>query len=99
MSQQDAPAVRTSKAGSLFDLRYIMAALFAIYGTVVTIMGASGASPEELAKADGWNVNLWCGIAMLVVALLFSAWAKLRPMHLAAESADDPDPDKEAQPA
>lgn len=98
MSQQDAPAARTSTAATLFDLRYIMAALFAIYGTVVTVMGAAGASPAELDKAGGWNINLWSGVAMLVVAMAFSAWARLRPMQL-GESAQHPEPDKETQPA
>ncbi|MEU6239839.1 MULTISPECIES: hypothetical protein [unclassified Streptomyces] len=65
----------------LLDLRSIIAALFGIYGTVLTAMGASGASAADLRKTGGWNVNLWCGLAMLAFAASFAAWTLLRPLR------------------
>ncbi|WP_433167397.1 hypothetical protein [Kribbella sp. CA-247076] len=66
------------KAGA-FDIRVVIAALIAIYGLVLTILGII-ADPDEVAKADGLNINLWGGIAMLVFAALFVLWARLRPI-------------------
>lgn len=99
MVKQDAPSVRPSTAARLFDLRYIMAALFAIYGAVVTVLGVTGTSPADLSKAGGWNVNLWCGMAMLAVAFLFAAWASLRPIRMTGDSTQDTQQDKAEQPA
>ena len=66
------------KAGA-FDIRVVIAALIGIYGLVLTILGII-ADPAEVAKADGLNINLWGGIAMLVFAALFVLWARLRPI-------------------
>lgn len=79
-----APARNTA---GLFDLRFILAILFGIYGIVVTIMGAgltSQANLDKTASADGStiNINLWSGIVMLIVAAAFAAWAYLRPVKL-----------------
>lgn len=80
---------RTASAG-LFDLRYILAILFGIYGVVVTVMGIGFTSQADLDKADGINVNLISGIAMLVVAVLFAAWARLRPVRMPERFQTDP---------
>ncbi|MGH3439109.1 MAG: hypothetical protein ACRDRN_21940 [Sciscionella sp.] len=77
----------TRTAGA-FDLRYILALLFIIYGVVVTIMGTA-VSQADLAKAGGWNLNLWTGIAMIIVAVLFAAWAKWRPIKIEVPADDD----------
>jgi hypothetical protein len=66
------------KAGA-FDIRVVIAALIAIYGLVLTILGII-ADPKQVAKADGININLWTGIGMLVFAALFVLWARLRPI-------------------
>jgi quinol-cytochrome oxidoreductase complex cytochrome b subunit len=70
-----------SKASALFDLRTVIAALFLVYGVVLTVMGFVSDSPEELAKAGGIDINLWSGIAMIVVGAIFVAWALLRPLQ------------------
>ena len=46
---------------------------------ILIILGL-GASDAEIDKAAGWNLNLWVGVAMLVVALLFALWAFTRPL-------------------
>jgi len=66
-------------SGGLFDIRNVIAALFAIYGVVLVITGIVSRSPAVLAKA-GSNVNLWAGVAMIVVSLSFFAWSLLRPV-------------------
>lgn len=68
-----------SAAGSLFDLRTVIAVLFGVYGVILTLLGLFGGSPEELAKSGGIDINLWTGIGMLVVAAIFVTWQRLRP--------------------
>lgn len=70
---------KTAPKASLFDLRTVIAVLFGIYGSMLTVMGLLGTSPEQLAKAGGIHLNLWTGIGMLVVAALFVLWLVLRP--------------------
>ncbi|MFE0463784.1 hypothetical protein ACFW1A_31475 [Kitasatospora sp. NPDC058965] len=66
---------------ALFDLRHLLALLFAVYGTVLTVLGAAFTTSADRAKAAGWNINLWSGIAMLALAAAFATWALLRPLH------------------
>ncbi|MFI9271265.1 hypothetical protein ACIGXM_11210 [Kitasatospora sp. NPDC052896] len=74
------------RTAGLFDLRWILALLFALYGTVLTVLGAAFTSPAELARADGGNINLWAGIAQLLVAAAFAGWALLRPIRLPVDT-------------
>ncbi|GGU53169.1 hypothetical protein [Lentzea flava] len=63
----------------LFDLRVIIAFLFGLYGVVLVVVGLGFTSEDDLRKAEGVNINLWAGIAMVVLAAVFAAWATLRP--------------------
>lgn len=86
------------RGSSLFDLRFVLAFLFLVYGIVVTVMGIGFTTDADRAKADGWNVNLWSGLAMLAVGLIFAAWAWWRPVatnegHADAGSGSGPGPD------
>lgn len=67
----------------LFDLRWLIGALFAFYG-VVLIIASFFVSSE---KAGGVNINLWLGLGMLALGLFFLAWGRLRPLRLEGESA------------
>ncbi|GAB2983669.1 hypothetical protein [Saccharothrix stipae] len=67
------------KAG-LFDLRLVIAVLFAIYGVVLLVVGLGFTDEADLAKADGLNINLWSGVGMLALSAVFAAWATLRPV-------------------
>ena len=69
-----------SAASQLFDLRTIIAMLFGVYGVVLTALGAFFADEAQLEKAAGIDINLWSGIVILVVAVLFLLWARLRPL-------------------
>ncbi len=70
---------RPHKAG-VFDIRTIIAMLLGVYGVVLILVGAVGTDDAEIDRSAGVNVNLWTGIGLIVVAGLFVAWARLRPV-------------------
>ena len=80
-------ANRAQKAANLFDLRRIIAGLFLIYGVILTVVGIN-ASQKAIDKAAGVNVNLYTGLAMIAVALLFLLWAFTRPLSKQLEEAE-----------
>jgi hypothetical protein len=67
------------KTANLFDLRRIIGGLFIALGLLLTILGLFE-SQEEIDRAAGVNINLWGGLGMLVLGLLFVAWALVRPL-------------------
>ena len=69
-----------SAAARLFDLRSMIGGLFVVYGIMLTVAGFF-TSPANLAKAAGINIDLWMGIAMLVLGALFLVWWRLNPMR------------------
>jgi drug/metabolite transporter (DMT)-like permease len=76
------------KAG-LFDIRSIIGLLLGIYG-VILVITSFFTSDEQLAKADGVDVNLWTGLGLVVAAIVFIAWARLRPIVVPDDPEDDP---------
>jgi hypothetical protein len=79
----ESPAARPARGrASLFDLRWILAVLFGIYGIVVTLMGLLTHARTVTASGQDVhiNVNLWTGVPMLLVAIFFALWAGLRPV-------------------
>src|SRR3954468_11961209 len=85
-SEQAEEESRAQRAANLFDLRRILAGLFMIYGVILTILGLTD-SQKEIDKAAGVNVNLYTGLAMIAVALLFLIWALTRPLSKQLEEA------------
>jgi hypothetical protein len=81
----DTPKAHTA---GLFDMRIIIAALIGIYGVIVLVTGFF-TSDKQLDKADGLNINVTAGIGMLVVAALFAAWARWRPIIVPVETQSD----------
>jgi hypothetical protein len=83
--ETDAPQ---SAAAKLFDIRLLIGGLFVVYGV---LLGVSGffTSDKERAKAAGININLWLGIGMLILGLLFLLWRRLNPQHIAPPSEGD----------
>jgi xanthine/uracil/vitamin C permease (AzgA family) len=69
-----------SGAAKLFDLRYLIGGLFTLYGVVLVIVGLTD-SRTEINKAAGVHINLWTGLGMLILGLLFLFWARSRPLH------------------
>jgi hypothetical protein len=72
-------AMRAARIANRFDIRRIIGGVFLVYGVTLTIVGIVG-SDEVKNKAAGINVNLWTGLAMLVVGGLMIFWALARPV-------------------
>ena len=78
---------------SAFDIRLIIALLAGIYGLVITVLGLFFTTDKEIDKSAGVNINLWAGIALLVLSALFVLWARLRPLRVPVPeeaTAEDP---------
>ncbi len=74
-------ATKSSKRGhraGIFDIRNIIGALLAVDGLIILLVGMFGDAEED--KTGGVNANLWAGLALLVVGVIFLAWARLRPV-------------------
>jgi hypothetical protein len=82
----DEEEIRTARIANRFDIRRIIGGLFLLYGVILVIVGIVG-SEEIKNKAAGVNVNLWTGLAMLVVGALMVFWALARPVMPEPESA------------
>jgi hypothetical protein len=76
----DVDEAAAARNANRFDVRRIIGAVFALYGIVLLLVGLFGAHHTKV-KAAGINVNLWTGVAMLIVAALMVAWALLRPVR------------------
>jgi xanthine/uracil/vitamin C permease (AzgA family) len=75
-----------AKGPGAFDVRLVIALLVGVYGLVTTVLGIGFTTDEDIDKSAGVNINLWAGIAMLVVAGLFVLWAVLRPLRVPEET-------------
>ena len=80
---------KKSAASKLFDLRLLIGGLFTLYGVMLTISGFF-TTEAELQKAVGINMNLWLGIGMLVLGLLFLLWVRLAPLMHDEDATADP---------
>ena len=80
---------RSGHAAGAFDIRTFIAMLIGIYGVILVATGLFGTSADALEKSDGLNINLWAGLGMIVVAALFQAWAKARPVRVPEETGPD----------
>jgi xanthine/uracil/vitamin C permease (AzgA family) len=78
---------RELQAANAFDLRRILAGLFLLYGILLTVLGIFD-SAAEVEQAAGVRINLWAGLGMIVMALLFLTWALLRPLSRQIEEAE-----------
>ena len=76
----DADEEAAARAANRFDIRRIVGGLFGLYGIVLVVVGLVG-SHQTKVKASGININLWTGLAMLVVAALMIGWALARPVR------------------
>ena len=74
----------------LFDIRFIIAALIGLYG-IITVLTGLFTSDAQIDKADGLNINLTAGIGMIVVAVAFGLWARLRPIVVPDQVEDSSD--------
>lgn len=86
------PEQPKSAAAKLFDIRLLIGGLFVLYGLMLGIAGFF-TSDKARAKAAGININLWLGIGMLVLGVLFLLWRTVNPLKVEqnAESLADED--------
>ena len=59
------------RAGA-FDIRVFIGSMLGLYGVILVIVA--------VANADGRKINLLAGLGMVVFAVLFLLWARLRPV-------------------
>lgn len=83
---------KVSAAARLFDVRRVIGGLFVVYGVVVTLLGVFD-NQAEIDKAQGVRINLWMGLGMLVLGLLFLLWLRLSP-PVAPDVSESPDTDR-----
>jgi hypothetical protein len=80
---QSAGSEQKHDAGA-FDVRNVIAALIGFYGAVLVVVGLVDHGAAALKKTGGVNANLWVGICLIVFALVFALWSRLRPIVVAA---------------
>src|SRR5699024_3096677 len=82
---EDAP-VQTAGA---FDSRDFIGTLLGLFGLILIGMGVFAFDDGAAAKAGGLNADLWAGVAMLVVGLLFIVWTKVDPIRMVVRDNED----------
>jgi hypothetical protein len=90
-SSADGSGTAQKHSAGAYDVRNVIGALIGFFGIVLVIMGAIHNSGPEIDKAGGINANLWTGIGMVVVAVVFFAWTRLRPIQVDPAALDDSD--------
>jgi len=62
------------------DIKLPIGLMFTILGLLLAIFGLATAGDEELYRRSlDININLWTGLAMLVVGVLMLITSKLKP--------------------
>jgi putative membrane protein len=75
------------------DLRAWVAAMFLVFGLMLSCYGLCFVTDEDLAKAGGANLDLWTGVGMIAFAAAFAAWLVLRPPEVGEAKIGDPEDD------
>lgn len=70
-----------------FDVRNVIAALIGFYGVVLLLVAIFG--DDETDKTGGVDANLWAGLGMVVFAVAFALWSRLRPVVVETKPADE----------
>ena len=82
-SEQENGSTPGKRTAGAFDVRFIIGGLLAVYGLVLVIVAA--------VSSDGRQINLLAGLGMLATALVFGAWARIRPIVIPEDfEADKP---------
>ena len=67
---------KAERAANLFDLRRIIGGVFVAWGVLLVMLGLFASSEVE----NGANINLFAGLGMLALGILFLLWAFTRPL-------------------
>jgi hypothetical protein len=81
---QEAGGTQTPHKAGAYDVRNVIAALIGFYGIVLVLVGIFG--EQEPDKTGDVNANLWAGLAMIVFAIAFALWSRLRPVVVAPKA-------------
>jgi hypothetical protein len=73
-----------NKTAGIFDIRNVIGGLLGIYGIILLLMGIF--ADKQGSKTGNVNANLWAGLILLVVGIIFLAWAALRPVVVDEEA-------------
>ena len=79
---------RKHTAGA-YDVRVFIAGLIGLYGVVLVVMGLFFDTADAKHKTGGVNANLWAGLVMVLVAIVFAVWTKLRPVVVDQKAVDE----------
>ena len=64
-------------AAAALDLRYPIGGLFVVLGAILSVLGAVTRDDAAMyVPSGGVNINLWWGLVMLVVGVIFLALAR-----------------------
>ncbi|MGZ4516311.1 MAG: hypothetical protein ACXVGN_12040 [Mycobacteriaceae bacterium] len=88
------PKSTDKQTAGAFDIRNIIGIVLGVFGIILLIMGLFFSTQSQLDKSGGIHANLISGIVMILVALIFAGWSRLRPVVLPAEV-----PSTEAEPS
>src|SRR3954453_22252326 len=80
MSTSDSPAGGRKHTGGGYEVRIFIAGLIGFYGVVLVIMSLFADNADDKAKTGDVNATLWSGLVMVVVAIVFAVWTRLRPV-------------------
>lgn len=82
-------ANKPTKTAGAFDIRNFIGVLLGIFGIILTIAGLFGYTPDEAERTGGIDANLWTGIGLIIAAIVFLVWARLRPLRIIDDEASD----------
>jgi hypothetical protein len=86
---------KARKTAGLFDIRTFIAALLGFDGLVILLMGLFGDQSTTVNQEPPININLWAGLGLILAAVIFESWKRLRPVKVS-----EPPPDAgDARPA
>jgi len=78
--EQGTTTERKVAAGAL-DVRVIIGGLLGLFGVVLFVTGlVVGVGSGKPPHADPQRLNLYVGIGLIVAALFFIGWSRLRPL-------------------
>ena len=89
----DAPESGKKVAGA-FDVRIVVGSLMGIYAVILLLMAFFG--DEEGDKTGDVNANLWAGLGLVVISVVFLVWARWRPIVVVPPDEDARDLERPA---
>ncbi|TSI16016.1 hypothetical protein [Brevibacterium aurantiacum] len=78
-----------TKTAGAFDIRNFIGVLLGIFGVILAIAGLVDYTPDEAERTGGIDANLWTGISLILAAVFFIAWARLRPIRIIADESTE----------